>query len=100
MQEQLNLERFYGSLDRSMFVLYETLAEGIDWGEISQPLADNISPTLQTAFVAYSAFSIFVVMNIITGNFVGSALAVAEEEKKLMTIQQMGQLWNCLDANG
>ena len=47
-----------GSLDRSMISLFETLSDGIHWGELNEPLAEHCSPWFPVIFVLYSAFQV------------------------------------------
>eukprot|EP00929_Paragymnodinium_shiwhaense_P019799 TRINITY_DN13390_c0_g1_i1.p1 TRINITY_DN13390_c0_g1~~TRINITY_DN13390_c0_g1_i1.p1 ORF type:complete len:726 (+),score=132.12 TRINITY_DN13390_c0_g1_i1:69-2180(+) len=95
-----DLERFYGTLDRTMLALYETLSEGIHWGDIQTPLLKHCSHTVQVFFVLYSAFSLFAMMNVVTGIFVESALSTAEAERKEQLLNQMRQLFIELDEDG
>jgi len=97
MAEEAELDMYFGSLDRSMVSLYQTLSDGIHWSEIAAPFVEHVSPILEAAFIVYSAFSVFAVMNIITGMFVGSALENAENEKKRLTLETIGKLWRSLD---
>jgi len=97
---QEELLHYYGTLDRSVLSLYQTISDGIHWNEIMEPVANEISPFLKIVFVLYSAFAIFVTMNIITGFFVETALSVAGREKKMMAMQALSGMWSRFDTDG
>jgi len=54
---------------------------------------------MKGVFVLYSGFSIFVVMNIITGFFVDAAVTTAQEDKKHWVIHSLCNAWADLDAD-
>eukprot|EP00747_Dinoflagellata_sp_TGD_P187760 gnl/TRDRNA2_/TRDRNA2_45737_c0_seq2.p1 gnl/TRDRNA2_/TRDRNA2_45737_c0~~gnl/TRDRNA2_/TRDRNA2_45737_c0_seq2.p1 ORF type:complete len:405 (+),score=69.54 gnl/TRDRNA2_/TRDRNA2_45737_c0_seq2:926-2140(+) len=93
------LEEMFGSLDRTMLSLYETVSDGIHWGEVLKPLAECISPWMTVGFVLYMAFSLFALMNVITGIFVESACRAAEEEKQKVLVEQMKVLFEEADED-
>eukprot|EP00929_Paragymnodinium_shiwhaense_P014703 TRINITY_DN122659_c0_g1_i1.p1 TRINITY_DN122659_c0_g1~~TRINITY_DN122659_c0_g1_i1.p1 ORF type:complete len:649 (+),score=193.29 TRINITY_DN122659_c0_g1_i1:180-2126(+) len=95
-----NLEEFYGTLDRTMLALYETLSEGIHWGDVKTPLEKVCTVWAAPVFVLYSGFSLYAMMNVVTGIFVESALSTAEEERKMHLLMQMKQLFIELDEDG
>lgn len=67
----------FGGVQKSMLSLYMVISEGIHWSELSNPLAENISPWVSPAFVIFAGFMLFAMMNIITANFVDSAMKIA-----------------------
>jgi len=87
------LLELFGSLDRSMLSLYETLSDGIHWGELNEPLS-KWSPWFGLIFVGYSAFAIFAIANVVLGTFVDSAMATAEEVKKDCFFERMTVLFD------
>merc|ERR1711988_1615473 len=64
-----------------MLTLFESVTEGIHWGEVLDPLSTCCSPVFSVIFVCYMAFMIFALMNVATAIFVESALHVATEEE-------------------
>jgi len=91
LEHQEELLEYYGSLDRSMLTLFETVSEGIHWGEVLRPLSVHCSPWLTLAFLGYVCFVLFAVMNVITAFFVeASMLAAATEHKNFLAKQLWG----------
>jgi voltage-gated sodium channel len=81
-EEQEKLQEFYGSLDKSMLTLFETVSEGIHWGEVLNPLSEFCSPWLTLLFICYIGFVLFAMMNVITAFFVESAMEAAAMEHR------------------
>jgi len=70
------LEKWYGSLSKSVLTLYESVLGGIDWHDAEVPLL-GISWFLGLSFTMYIAFAVLAMLNVITGIFMQSALAQA-----------------------
>jgi len=81
-EEQEELMEFYGTLDRSMLSLFETVSEGIHWGDVLKPLSEYCSPWLTLVFICYVAFVLFAMMNVITAFFVESSIEAAAMEHR------------------
>merc|ERR1712194_965686 len=94
------LEQYYGTLDRTMLSLFETISEGIHWGEIMDPLVEECSAWLALVFIIYIFFAIFLLMNVITGMFCTHAMETAEIDRKQTLMQQMCQMFVDLDDDG
>lgn len=97
--EQHLLQEFYGSLDRSMLSLYETISDGIHWHEVMDPLKD-ITPWLSVLFAVYISGIVFALMNVVTGIFVDSAIRAAETDKKRDLVDSMRSLFEGADEDG
>jgi len=87
--EMEKLDRFYGSLDRSMLSLFEIISDGIHWAHVMEPLVRECSVTLTFVFIVYVFFAIFLLMNVITGLFCSQAMESAEEDRKSTLMQEM-----------
>lgn len=74
---------YFGSLDRSFISLYQALTGGVDWKDLQDVLVDRSSPWAALAFCGYIAFAVLAMLNVITGVFVGSAVAKAHEEDNI-----------------
>eukprot|EP00406_Dinophysis_acuminata_P015045 CAMPEP_0179341260 /NCGR_PEP_ID=MMETSP0797-20121207/69740_1 /TAXON_ID=47934 /ORGANISM="Dinophysis acuminata, Strain DAEP01" /LENGTH=263 /DNA_ID=CAMNT_0021055319 /DNA_START=1 /DNA_END=790 /DNA_ORIENTATION=+ len=72
---------FYGSLLRTMYTLFQSVSGGKDWGESAAPLL-QISGMLVTGFCVYVAFSVFCVLNVITGVFVDNAIKKTHRDEE------------------
>eukprot|EP00928_Gymnodinium_smaydae_P040036 TRINITY_DN27222_c0_g1_i1.p1 TRINITY_DN27222_c0_g1~~TRINITY_DN27222_c0_g1_i1.p1 ORF type:complete len:540 (+),score=80.29 TRINITY_DN27222_c0_g1_i1:78-1697(+) len=83
------LQEQFGSLFQTMFLLFQSISGGVDWDIISTPLF-QISVPLGIFYLAYVAFSLFCVLNIITGVFVENSAKISlkdEENLLLETIE-------------
>merc|ERR1712228_718482 len=69
--EQILQDRF-GSLPDSMYTLFMAMCNGIDWGDLSTPLA-QAGDHYVAVFIFYIFFTYFGLMNVITSVFVQSA---------------------------
>jgi len=74
--EELQIEDKFGTLDRTMVILYMAISEGVHWGELSDPLAEFISPSFHYLFMIYTSLIFFAVMNVMTANLFESVMAV------------------------
>eukprot|EP00931_Biecheleriopsis_adriatica_P074215 TRINITY_DN48328_c0_g1_i1.p1 TRINITY_DN48328_c0_g1~~TRINITY_DN48328_c0_g1_i1.p1 ORF type:complete len:531 (-),score=112.57 TRINITY_DN48328_c0_g1_i1:164-1756(-) len=76
------LVEFFGTLPRAMITLYMIISEGIHWGEVMKPLAEDISPWLRPAICLFVAFQLFAMMNVITAYFVDAAFKSANDNER------------------
>lgn len=81
MMEQ-NLQEFFGSVERSVFTLYGTISGGRDWHTSAFPLMKFIDERLIGIFVLYTFFVIFAMMNVVTSQFVDSALEASAKDRR------------------
>jgi len=86
---------YYGSLPHTMLSLYMVISEGIHWGELMEPLAEHVSPTMKIVFVVFVAFQLFAMMNVITAIFVDNAMKIASKEERDTVL---GTLWAEMSA--
>eukprot|EP00747_Dinoflagellata_sp_TGD_P047601 gnl/TRDRNA2_/TRDRNA2_145100_c0_seq1.p1 gnl/TRDRNA2_/TRDRNA2_145100_c0~~gnl/TRDRNA2_/TRDRNA2_145100_c0_seq1.p1 ORF type:complete len:620 (-),score=84.38 gnl/TRDRNA2_/TRDRNA2_145100_c0_seq1:64-1923(-) len=97
--EQESLDTYYGTLDRSMLTLFMTMSEGIHWGEVQEPLSEFISPWCTLVFVLYMSFTLFAILNVVTGIFVDSAICNAEADKKEMLTRRVRDVFRAHDQD-
>lgn len=76
------LLKYFGSLGSSVLYLFAAITGGIDWTQLCDPLGREISVGLQLVFLFYIAFSVLVLMNLVTGVFVDSAKRMTRVEHK------------------
>eukprot|EP00747_Dinoflagellata_sp_TGD_P070052 gnl/TRDRNA2_/TRDRNA2_156413_c0_seq1.p1 gnl/TRDRNA2_/TRDRNA2_156413_c0~~gnl/TRDRNA2_/TRDRNA2_156413_c0_seq1.p1 ORF type:complete len:666 (+),score=123.65 gnl/TRDRNA2_/TRDRNA2_156413_c0_seq1:50-1999(+) len=94
------LQESFGSLDRSILSLYKAASGGIDWGDLADPLIANISPIVGVVFVAYQAFIMLAMLNVVTAVFVDCALSRAKEEKEISMVSQAKSVFETVDEDG
>eukprot|EP00747_Dinoflagellata_sp_TGD_P179348 gnl/TRDRNA2_/TRDRNA2_30014_c0_seq1.p1 gnl/TRDRNA2_/TRDRNA2_30014_c0~~gnl/TRDRNA2_/TRDRNA2_30014_c0_seq1.p1 ORF type:complete len:535 (+),score=99.22 gnl/TRDRNA2_/TRDRNA2_30014_c0_seq1:58-1662(+) len=99
LEKHHELDEMFGTLTRSMLSLYQTMSEGIHWKEVMDPLVENISPWMALYFVFYMGFTLFALMNVITGIFVESAMRAAADEQQQVLLDQMRVLFEDADED-
>ncbi|CAK0871018.1 unnamed protein product [Prorocentrum cordatum] len=73
----------WGSLDVSMYTLFQAISGGVSWREPATPLQGiSILPT--SLFTSYIAFVYFAVLNVVTGVFVSSAVETTQRNPDLV----------------
>lgn len=74
------LLKYYGSMETTLFSLYQAVTNGCDWGNMTDPLL-TVHPLLCVLFAAYIAVAVFCVLNIITGLFVENAKRLSQQDE-------------------
>lgn len=99
-KDDADLHTYWGSLGKSMLVLFQALTGGIDWGIALSPLSKLISPWLAVPMVVYVCFNVFALMNVVTGIFVESAFTAGQREKERYLLRTVKALFKVTDADG
>eukprot|EP00927_Polykrikos_kofoidii_P075021 TRINITY_DN7107_c0_g1_i2.p1 TRINITY_DN7107_c0_g1~~TRINITY_DN7107_c0_g1_i2.p1 ORF type:complete len:692 (+),score=154.05 TRINITY_DN7107_c0_g1_i2:26-2077(+) len=92
-KEEDELVEMYGTLDRSIITLFQTITDGMPWKEAVTPLANRMSRWFILVYIAYVSFAVLALMNVITGIFVDTAVNFAEEDKKLTLLHQIREVF-------
>lgn len=102
-------EVWWGDLFSSMMSLFKAITGGVSWHECSQSLL-RIHPLYELLFGCYIAFTVFAVLNVVTGVFCQSAITAAERDPDLIALtlqnsreaaeKQMTELFESLDVDG
>eukprot|EP00435_Cladocopium_sp_Y103_P072654 s87_g40.t3 len=110
-QEELRLkdsaENYFGNLWRSMLSLFMSITGGVSWEQLLVPL-HAVSPLWVFVFLFYVSFTIFAVLNVVTGVFCQSAIDSAQSDhdavlqsilaNKQAHIEKIKYLFNEIDA--
>jgi hypothetical protein len=88
------LKEHFDSLAITILSLWQSLSGGIDWGDVSNPLAEELTPVHGFAFAAFIAFALLALMNVVTGVFVQTALHSAEREEETFLTDQIISLFH------
>jgi hypothetical protein len=88
------LKEYFGTLDRSMLVLYMIISDGIHWAEIAEPLEKCVGRSTIIIFIAYSLLSVMAMMNVLTAFFVETAVKAGVEDKRA---HQINDMWTLFD---
>jgi len=76
----------YGSLWKTMYTLFKGMSGGVSWGEVADPLLTTAWPYF-IVFVSFIFFTLFSVLNVVTGVFVDSAIQVAHRDRGILMDQ-------------
>lgn len=94
-----DLEKYWGSLAKAVFSLYCSITGGIDWEVAARPLMDHVSPEMGLIYVLYITFTVFAMLNVVTGVFIESVMKHANSENELRTMHNVQQLFKMLDID-
>jgi len=84
----LLLQENYGTLPTAVYTLFLSISGGLSWVEACNPLIE-ITPLLGLIFMLYIAFSVFCVLNIITGIFVEEATTMTAQDEENMLLHEL-----------
>lgn len=83
-----SLKADFGSLPRSLYTLFMSMSGGVSWGDPVANLAKAGGHYL-AMFIVYEAFTLFAVLNIITGFFVDNAMESQKNDKDQAITNQL-----------
>lgn len=72
---------YFGTMPRCIFTLFKSIIGGVDWEEVAKPLSD-VGWVFVLLFVIYVAFVQLVVMNVVAGLFLQSAIEQAQQDEE------------------
>jgi len=93
----LPLRLDFGTLSRSFLSLYMAMAGGRSWGEYYKEMS-VLPPQFPALFLVYMTFTIFAVLNIVTGVFVDSAFQANHKSRQLIIHEELEQKREYLQA--
>jgi len=106
--DEIGLEEYYGSLDRTFYSLVKTTFNGQAWGELMRPLT-FVSFISSFIFMTYLIVTLLCFLNVIQGVFVDSALQstahykdliVAEaQQKKITLLEHLQDVFHEIDTD-
>merc|ERR1712242_394997 len=82
-----------------MLFLYESIADGIHWNELLEPLYKHCSPWWSVAFILYMSFVLFSLLNIVTAFFIESVMSSAQERHNDDVLWELQKMLNLVDDN-
>jgi len=102
------LTNYWGGIAVSMFTLFQAISGGVSWRECVEPLQD-ISLLLVCIFTIYLFFTLFAVLNVVTGIFCHSAIETSSRNPDLIVhslmasknayVQKIRALFDHIDAD-
>lgn len=91
--EKAALEEYFGTLTRTIGVLYKAGSDGLHWGEVADTLSEFCSPWLGWLFAVYMSFVLFAVMNVMTASFIDVAMHALREERQQRMSQELSDMF-------
>eukprot|EP00928_Gymnodinium_smaydae_P051336 TRINITY_DN34875_c0_g1_i1.p1 TRINITY_DN34875_c0_g1~~TRINITY_DN34875_c0_g1_i1.p1 ORF type:complete len:594 (+),score=90.49 TRINITY_DN34875_c0_g1_i1:40-1821(+) len=88
-----DLRYWFGGLGRTMLTLFEVIVGGSNWDTLIIKLTNEIGICTGLCFCFYIAFALFVMLNVVTGVFVDTAMNVAKEEADLQVATNLCELF-------
>jgi len=88
--------RVYGSLPKTMLSLLETFSGGTGWFAVMGPVM-SISWVYGVAAIFFVCFTIFGVMNVVTGIFVDRALYISQVDRSVVVREEMQKTQSCME---
>jgi hypothetical protein len=77
------IEEYWSSVPVSMFTLFKAISNGVSWDAVVRPLG-SITAFWAFVFTFYVVFSVFAVLNVMTGVFCQSAIESAAWDQELV----------------
>lgn len=92
------LEYWYGTVLDTMLSLFQALSDGVDWNDLVRPLFERVSLFAGFLALAWIVFASIVVMNVMAGIFVDSAIQHAQIVRDQASMEKAKQLFQGLDV--
>eukprot|EP00927_Polykrikos_kofoidii_P083602 TRINITY_DN8607_c1_g1_i1.p1 TRINITY_DN8607_c1_g1~~TRINITY_DN8607_c1_g1_i1.p1 ORF type:complete len:569 (+),score=76.11 TRINITY_DN8607_c1_g1_i1:123-1829(+) len=80
-EDMRQLIYWYGSLARTCLSLYQAITSGSNWDDAMMAL-EKVNPGFTIFWIAYIAFTVFAMLNVVTGVFVERAMESAMSDKE------------------
>lgn len=94
-----DLEKYWGALVPSIFSLYCSITGGLDWEMAVRPLMDHVGSEMGVLYVLYITFTVFAMLNVVTGVFIESVMKHANRENEIRTMANVQHLFKHLDVD-
>lgn len=99
MSDKRSIEGYFGSLAKTMWTLYLAVSNGLEWNKPASVLFQLVNPFAAPAFAIYIAFTVFALLNIITGIFLNTAMATAEADRHSNMVEQIRRIFVAADVD-
>mmetsp|Transcript_76725 Transcript_76725/g.193713 ORF Transcript_76725/g.193713 Transcript_76725/m.193713 type:complete len:866 (+) Transcript_76725:65-2662(+) len=96
--ERGRLQHYFSGLARTVLTLFQCITGGVDWGEVLEPLAGQVSPWTAVVFALYIAFAVLAMLNVVTGVVVESSILNAKADKDFFMINNVRELFKSADG--
>jgi len=92
------LGEYFGSMSKTMLVMFMSVTGGADWGMYCEPLMKEVSPWVSMVFTVYIAFMVLAMLNVVTGVFVESVLKSQASDRDVVMVNNARELFSTLDG--
>jgi Ca2+-binding EF-hand superfamily protein len=82
------LQEYFGTVDRSILVLFMSMSGGQDWTEYYSVLT-SMNLTYRVLFLLFIVFTLFAIVNIVTGVFVEAALQSNLKDRDIIAHEEL-----------
>lgn len=93
------LHQYFGSISTSVLSLFQAVSGGVDWAELVTPLTESISSLLAPLVSLYVAFSVLVILNLVTGVYVEGAQTLTKEDRDNDLLCKVRMLFHQTDSD-
>jgi len=87
-EENEDLLKYFTSLGSSMLSLFMAMSGGNDWGQYYEAL-ERLPWQYRAIFICFITFSVFAVVNIVTGVFVENAMQSSHTDREIVVHEEM-----------
>jgi len=94
----VTLRMYFGSLGDSMLSTFQAVSGGIDWRDLTNPLM-QITPLLAVLIFGFVAFTVLVMLNLVTGMFVDSAQKLRARDIERSLVKQLHRVFDEVSRN-
>eukprot|EP00930_Biecheleria_cincta_P034109 TRINITY_DN23594_c0_g1_i1.p1 TRINITY_DN23594_c0_g1~~TRINITY_DN23594_c0_g1_i1.p1 ORF type:complete len:691 (+),score=110.23 TRINITY_DN23594_c0_g1_i1:52-2124(+) len=81
------------------FILFQCMSGGMDWGGFANPLVKEIGWFSGIVFTFFISFTVFVIMNVVTGVFVDASTHSIREEKEKDLLTRLRESFEIADED-
>lgn len=89
---------YWGDLIKSIFSLFQSITGGVDWDQVARPLIDRIGPEMGVLYCLYITFTMFAMLNVVTGVFIQAVIENKTAESEYRTRADVKKLFKNLDT--
>jgi voltage-gated sodium channel len=95
------LQRYFGNVPITLISLWACISGGMDWMDMFGPLREAVSPLVCLVFLAYIAFCVLSILNIVTGICVDQARKDALKDQDIYLAKNVANVFKqALNLNG
>jgi len=92
------IDPYFGSLLRTMVILFQAVSGGLDWGAVSDVLGEQAGEWAVLPFIFYVVFYQVAVLNVISGVFLDKAMEIAKAEKDIYIVRNARLVFSAVDT--